>query len=91
MVPVSRIKPYNEERYGIRIYQDPPLPEVIDDVEYYEVESIVDRKYDRRRSSYKYLVKYLGYEAEHNQWLWEDLVIESCADLVRSYNQRYPK
>ena len=91
VVPVSRLKPYNEERYGIRIYQDPPLPEIIDDVEYYKVESIVDRKYDRRRSSYKYLVKYLGYEAEHNQWLWEDLVIKSCADLVRSYNQKYPK
>ena len=68
-----------------------PLPDVIDDVEYYEVEKIVARKFDRRKRMYRYLVKYLGYDADRNEWQWEDDIRDTCEDLIKEYDLRNPR
>ena len=91
VIPVTRIKPYHKEQFGIRGMFEEPLPDVIDDVEYYEVEKIVARKFDRRKRTYRYLIKYLGYDADRNEWQWEDDIRDTCEDLIKEYDLRNPR
>ena len=64
---VSKLKPYKASG---RV-QPPPVPIEIEGELEYEVERILDKrinKRSRRRDSMEYLVKWLGYGHEHNNW-----------------------
>ena len=43
-----------------------PPPDIIDEHEEYEVESILDHRYRHRKK--EYLVKWKGYSADENMW-----------------------
>ena len=67
---VDLLTPYHEtDAYGP---QPPkPPPELIDGEEEYEVEDIIDDRYNRRKRKRQYLVKWKGYPASENSWVDE--------------------
>ena len=40
---------------------------------------------------YRYLIKYLGYDADRNEWQWEDDIRDTCEDLIKEYDLRNPR
>ena len=67
---VDLLTPYHEtDAYG------PPLPQLpatlVDGEEEYEVEEIIDYRYNRRRHKRQYLIKWKGYPASKNSWVDE--------------------
>ena len=75
---VSLLKQYKP---GGRV-QPPPLPEVIDGFEEYEVETILAHK--KRGRKYWYYIKWLGYPTEHNQWVPQQN-LTNCPQSVNEY------
>ena len=66
----------------------PPAPAVVvegdvDDSSY-EVSAIVKKRYNRRRRTTEYLVRWKDYGAEHDQWFDED-ELHHCRQLVFEY------
>ncbi|KAI1676227.1 reverse transcriptase [Pyrenophora tritici-repentis] len=71
--------------------QDPPPPVEVDGMEEWEVEDILDSRFDRRgrgsRPRLKYLVKWAGYDeptevpASH---------LENAQEIVNNFHRRYP-
>ena len=61
---VSLLKPYKETDNFVR--QTPPLPEIIDEKEEYEVETILDKNIVKRKIYY--LVKWKGYPSYDATW-----------------------
>ena len=82
---LSRLKPYvSPESFSAnRDIPSKPPPIILDTGdEEYEVEAILDKKISRRQV--QYLVKWLGYGPEHNQWLpLKDLT--NSMDLIRDF------
>jgi hypothetical protein len=72
--------------------QDPPPPVEVDGVEEFEVQEILDSRWDRRgrggRPRLKYTVKWTGYDrptevpADH---------LEHAKEVVRNFHRRYPE
>ncbi|KAI1676228.1 reverse transcriptase [Pyrenophora tritici-repentis] len=71
--------------------QDPPPPVEIDGVEEWEVEDVLDSRWDRRgrggRPRLKYLVKWAGY-AEPTEVPADHL--ENAQEIVNNFHRRYP-
>ena len=97
---VSLLKPYTSDGR----YQPLQAPKLFDDDgnAYWEVEDIIghrDRKLggSRSKSVREYLVKWLGFGAEHNSWepstvLCEDELVEQCInDYLERVNLRNAK
>ena len=63
----------------------PPEPELIDDIEEYEVEAILAERI--RRGVTEYLVKWKGYTTENNTWEPEDN-ITNAKDELRKFKAR---
>ena len=67
-----------------------PIPPILhNQEEYFQVESLVNRR--KRGNRYHYLVKYERYGPEHNQWIPELYIAESCRDLIVEYDARNPR
>jgi len=65
---VDLLIPHHEtEAYGVT-YPQPP-PELIDGEEEYEVEEIIDDRYNCRKRKKQYLVKWVGYPPSENSWV----------------------
>ena len=62
------LTPYRETKEHGANYTQPP-PELIDGEEEFEVEEIIDERLYRRKR--QYLVKWLGYPASDNTWVYE--------------------
>ena len=91
-IPVNRLKlahADSEQSQSSRIHNRPPQPEYFDDTHFYEVESLINRRW--RRKHYEFLVKFVGYDYQSNEWLPERDLSETCQELVDSYNMTYPK
>ena len=65
-----------------------PLPQLVDDVEEYEVESIEDSKLVRGKL--RYLVKWAGYPERHH-WTWEPIENLTHADnAISKFHREHP-
>ena len=92
VIPVNRLKlAYSDEPYSkkARMHEKPPETEIFDDTHFYEVEKIEGRRI--RRQNYQYLVKFLGYDYQSNEWLPERELRESCRELLDQYDAIHPK
>ena len=80
----DRLKKYYELEFQIQ--KDniaPPKPELIDDIEEYEVEAILAERI-RRGIITEYLVKWKGYTTENNTWEPEEN-ITNAKDKLRKF------
>ena len=87
IVPVNRVKPYHKDRRTLRDHEQPPTAETIEGDEYFEVESIVDQRFNKRTKSFEFRVKFLGYEESDNRWIPERELADTCTDLLREYKE----
>ena len=66
--------------------QPPPLPEIVNRVEEWIVEEILDSRMINQKL--RYLVKWEGFGVEHNSWeLWDNI---HAPDLVLELHRRHP-
>jgi transposase InsO family protein len=71
-----------------KMQQPPPLPEVVDDHEEYEVQEIMDSRL--YRGKIRYLVKWTGYEERHH-WTWEPLRnLENAQQAIKNFHKSHP-
>jgi len=83
----SLLLPYRETTaYGPNFGRPPP--ELIEDVEEYEVEAIVNHRQHGRQRQLQYLIKWRGYPSSDNTWEPEGNV--HAEDLVKEYHRRHP-
>jgi hypothetical protein len=82
------LTPYRETLTHGANYQRPP-PDLVDGVEEYEVERVLDsRRYGRGRKL-QYLIAWKGYPDSDNQWInWDDA--EGAEDAVREFKRANP-
>jgi hypothetical protein len=83
--PVIKLTPAPRDPYNRRS-KPPPLPEIVDDEEHYEVEEILDSRL--YRGKLQYLVKWKGFGYEENSWTNEDDVF--APRLVRDFHRTNP-
>jgi hypothetical protein len=94
---VSLLKPFRP-REGQPIH---PRPLVVNDTEEYEVEALLGRREKvissrkskhgvHRRTRTQYLVKWLGYGHEHNEWIDETELRRNCSRLIREFQSAHP-
>ena len=69
---VSKLRPYASDGRC----QPPPVPEMLDDEEWFSVGSLTAHRPRGRSSRWQYLVKWQGYGPEHNTWLPEDSITD---------------
>ena len=84
VVPVHRVKHFYDDDSGLR--PQPPEPEMVDDEESFEVEKILDHRFNKRKKIREYLIKFLGYEPEYNEWLPNNELRETCRDMLEKYD-----
>jgi hypothetical protein len=82
------LTPYRETPTHGANYQRPP-PDLVDGVEEYEVEKVLDsRRYGRGRKL-QYLIAWKGYPDSDNQWVnWDDA--EGAEDAIRKFKCSNP-
>jgi hypothetical protein len=81
------LTPYRETPTHGPNYQRPP-PELIDGVEEYEVEKVLDsRRYGRGRKL-QYLVKWVGYPDSDNQWVNKEDI--SADEAIKEFQRTNP-
>src|SRR5712671_4110139 len=83
----SLLLPYRETTAHGPNFERPP-PDLIEDVEEYEVENIVNHRHHGRRRQLQYLIKWKGYPSSDNTWEPEESV--HAEDLVKKYHRRHP-
>jgi hypothetical protein len=72
-------------------HQDPPPPVEVNGVEEWEVEEVIDSRWDRRgrggRPNLKYTIKWTGYdEPTESPAAW----LNNAQEIVNNYHRRYP-
>src|SRR5712672_3420731 len=87
MFHASLLLPYKETPVYGPNYTRPP-PDLIEDVEEYEVETIINHRHHGRQRHLQYLIKWKGYPSSDNTWEPEENV--HAEDLVKGYHQRHP-
>jgi hypothetical protein len=82
------LTPYRETPTHSANYQRPP-PDLVEGVEEYEVEKVLDsRRYGRRRKL-QYLIAWKGYPDSDNQWVnWDDA--EGAQEAIREFKRSNP-
>ena len=89
IIPVSRLEKFVPDNRFLRQHNQPTPRILHDGVDMVEVDALVNRRI--RGTRYHYLVKYRGYGPEHNQWIPEIYIADSCRDLIQKYDQKYPR
>ena len=87
---ISRLKKFVEDNDPNRNQVLRPDPELVQDVEEYEVEAILDHRYKRRlrKQTFEYLVKWLGYDQAECTWEPEEN-LNNSPNILDSYRQRH--
>lgn len=85
---VDRFKPYRSSpEYLGRRSLPPPEPDIVEGVEEYEVEAILDHKLRRRKMNF--LVKWVGYDAAKDA-TWEPITrLTHCEDILHEYCKKH--
>jgi transposase InsO family protein len=82
------LTPYHKMPTHSANYQRPP-PDLIEGVEEYEVERVLDSCRYRRRRKLQYLVTWKGYPDSDNQWVnWDDA--EGAQEAIREFKRSNP-
>ena len=85
---VDLLTPYRETLTHGANYQRPP-PDLIDGVEEFEVEKVLDSCQHGRGCKLQYLIKWKGYPNSDNQWVnWDDA--KESLDAIRDFKQSNP-
>ena len=67
-------------------FQRPP-PDLIDGVEEYKVEQILDSRCHGRGRKVQYLVKWKGYPDSDNQWVnWDDMHADEALEVFKKHH-----
>ena len=92
VIHVSKLKPYRDgaESFPSRVNPEPPLPLIVDDEKFYEIEALRNHRFVRGKL--QFYVKWVGYTEEHNEWrpyddLKEDMKPKLVKELVHTYRQ----
>ena len=81
------LTPYKETVTHGANYQRPP-PELVENVEEYEVEKVLDSRRQGRGRKLQYLIKWKGYADSDNQWVpWDDVHAD---EEIRKFKQSNP-
>jgi hypothetical protein len=80
----SLLTPYKETETHGPNHLEPP-PDLIDDVEEYEVEALLAHR--KLGSRYQYLVKWKGYDSSYNTWEPERNLL-NATDVLEAYKRR---
>ena len=83
----SLLLPYRETAAHGPNFARPP-PDLIEDEEEYEVETIVNHRRHGRQRQLQYLIKWKGYPSSDNTW--EAAQDVHADDLVKGYHRRHP-
>jgi hypothetical protein len=82
------LTPYCEMPTHGANYQRPP-PDLVDGVEEYEVERVLDSRRYRRGRKLQYLIAWKGYPDSNNQWVnWDDA--EGAEEAIREFKHSNP-
>ena len=83
---VGLLEPHAANTFPGRVVP-PPIPEIVDSYEEYEVHKILDSRIRRRRI--EYLVDWVGYDASERRW--EPLSsLENAKSAIASFHSLYP-
>ena len=87
---ISALEPYTPNDIPNRV-PDPAPPIVVDGEEEFEIDSIVDCQYNRRRKKLRYMIRWLGYQdhPEEYEWLYEDQ-LGHAQELVSEFHRAHP-
>ncbi len=85
---VVKILPFHEDALAHPIDQTRPPPAVTHTVPRYEVESLRDIKAKGR--GFQYLVHWLGYPNEEDEWVNASELRQNSPDLVAEFHIKYP-
>jgi hypothetical protein len=82
------LTPYRETPTHGANYQRPP-PDLVDGVEEYEVEKVLDSCRHGRRRKLQYLIAWKGYPDSDNQWVnWDDA--DGAQEAIREFKRLNP-
>jgi hypothetical protein len=82
------LTPYHETLMHGANYQRPP-PDLVEGVEEYEVEKVLDSRRYGRRCKPQYLIAWKGYPDSDNQWVnWDDA--EGAQEVIREFKHSNP-
>ena len=88
MFHIDLLTPYRETPTHGANYQRPP-PDLVDGVEEFEVERVLDSCQNGRGRKLQYLIKWKGYPDSDNQWVnWDDA--RESLDAIQDFKQLNP-
>lgn len=79
---VKRYTPTNPDKFPDRNISAPPLPELIDGEDEWEIEAIVDSRGSQQSREYR--VRWKGFPPEQDTWLSE-VALRNAPDLLQEY------
>jgi len=84
VISIAHLEKHIDDTYQRELPPPPDLAEEDGEHFQYEVESIVAKRYNKRRKRHEWLVKWKNWGIEHNTWHpREDL--ENCQELVQEF------
>lgn len=91
---------YHEPEFPSQKKEPPPLPDVIDDQEEFEVEAILDSKKKtpsnvQKKMGYTsgiwYLVRWKGYGPDDDSWVQLENVQNNSWELINEFHEKHPR
>ena len=67
---------------------DPPLPDIIEGEEEYEVEGILNHR--TKGKHVEYYIKWKGYDHDENSWEKEDNLLPHAKEILTDYKKEHP-
>ena len=81
---IVKLVPFNDTDIPEQKSSPPPAPIIVDGVEEFEVEEILDSR--KCRGKMQYLVKWKGFPSEENTWEPSTMMKEDIPALVKRYH-----
>ena len=65
----------------------PPEPIQVEGEDYFKVEALL--KHRIRGNAWQYLVRWLGYSTEHDEWVYEKELADGAEAILRQYKESH--